>query len=54
MFTWTGEGGREHTGHPCCKIIGPRQIDPLFTTNEASPDWEINSQALTGYTPAGV
>ena len=37
-FTWTGEDGREHTGHTFCKITGPREIDPLSTTNEPSPD----------------
>ena len=26
----------------------------MFTTNEPSPDWEINGHALTGYAPVGV
>src|SRR5260370_6180369 len=37
-FIWTDDEGREHTGHAFCKIIGPREINPLFTTTEPSPE----------------
>ena len=52
-FTWTDDDGDERTGHAFCKIIGPREIDPLFTTTEPEPAWEILGHALTGYAPAG-
>src|SRR5260370_9545989 len=37
-FIWTDDEGREHTGHAFCKIIGPRELNPLFTTTAPSPD----------------
>jgi hypothetical protein len=49
---WTDDDGWEHIGHVFWKIIGPREIDPVFTTGEPSPEWEIRGSAVTGYAPA--
>lgn len=51
-FTWTGDDGRDRTGHAFAKVIGPRELDPVFTTTEQQPDWEILGHAMTGYAPA--
>ena len=50
-YPWTDDDGRERTAHLFCKIIGPRETDPSFTTTDPDPEWEIRGHAVTGYAP---